>query len=112
MRVIQSQHSTFQGTAVRQRHLLVGKYFRCSCRRCRDPTELGTYMSSLKCAQCKLGVVCETDAEQWRCVGCEKEYEPSDVQSKVQCCADKLRVISEYLCVNSPTLKKEIRLNM
>ncbi len=27
-------------------------YFHCTCPRCVDPTELGTYMSAVKCNQC------------------------------------------------------------
>ena len=28
------------------------KYFTCECRRCTDPTELGSYLSALKCSKC------------------------------------------------------------
>lgn len=37
------------GTAARRDHLLQTKYFKCKCRRCQDSTELGTYISGLKC---------------------------------------------------------------
>lgn len=37
------------GTLLRQEHLLTNKYFICECDRCIDPTELGTYLSALKC---------------------------------------------------------------
>ncbi|XP_069163542.1 uncharacterized protein [Procambarus clarkii] len=39
-------------TSTRQEHLRSSKYFICSCKRCVDPTELKTYVSALKCADC------------------------------------------------------------
>ncbi len=27
-------------------------YFNCACQRCLDPTEMGTYMSAIRCNQC------------------------------------------------------------
>lgn len=38
------------GTANRQDHLQQTKLFRCTCARCLDPTEFGTYLSALKCS--------------------------------------------------------------
>ncbi|KAJ8948644.1 hypothetical protein NQ318_022712 [Aromia moschata] len=37
------------GTSARRHHLRKTKYFTCKCKRCQDPTELGTYLSALKC---------------------------------------------------------------
>lgn len=37
------------GTQTRQDHLKSLKYFTCHCNRCRDPTELKSYISALKC---------------------------------------------------------------
>ncbi|KAL1497646.1 hypothetical protein ABEB36_008569 [Hypothenemus hampei] len=37
------------GTQERRRHLKESKYFSCICKRCSDPTELGTYFSALLC---------------------------------------------------------------
>jgi hypothetical protein len=37
------------GTAARREHLMASKYFGCKCERCKDPTELGTFFSGLKC---------------------------------------------------------------
>ena len=39
----------FRTTRDRRLHLKYSKYFDCSCRRCSDPTELGTFLSSIKC---------------------------------------------------------------
>ena len=46
---------TLNGTMFRRKHLLDSKYFLCTCRRCSDPTELGTHFSTLLCQQCKKG---------------------------------------------------------
>ncbi|GBP55648.1 SET domain-containing protein SmydA-8, isoform A [Eumeta japonica] len=37
------------GTLARRQHLKDTKYFSCKCERCSDPTELGTYLSAMKC---------------------------------------------------------------
>ncbi|XP_072945067.1 SET domain-containing protein SmydA-8 [Epargyreus clarus] len=37
------------GTQARRQHLKDTKYFSCKCERCSDPTELGTYLSAMKC---------------------------------------------------------------
>lgn len=37
------------GTQARRQHLKDTKYFLCKCQRCSDPTELGTYLSAMKC---------------------------------------------------------------
>ncbi|XP_045477344.1 SET domain-containing protein SmydA-8-like [Harmonia axyridis] len=37
------------GTQARREHLKETKYFSCSCKRCSDPTELGTYFSAFLC---------------------------------------------------------------
>lgn len=52
---------TLSGTKERQRHLEKGKFFKCICKRCVDPTELGTHFSSLKCQKCQSGNVLSSD---------------------------------------------------
>lgn len=52
---------TTSGTRARQEHLKTGKFFTCDCRRCKDPTELGTHFSSLKCQKCKDGNLISTN---------------------------------------------------
>lgn len=41
------------GTTNRQHILKQGKFFQCQCERCKDPTELGTFLSGLSCPHCK-----------------------------------------------------------
>lgn len=52
---------TLHGTAARQKHLQKGKFFTCTCARCIDPTELGTYFSSFSCNKCPAGIISSTD---------------------------------------------------
>lgn len=60
-----------KSTLKRREHLLENKFFECCCRRCADPTELGTYTSALICPKCKIGLVLSTkplDADApWSC---------------------------------------------
>ncbi|KAJ8923003.1 hypothetical protein NQ315_001551 [Exocentrus adspersus] len=37
------------GTTARRHHLKKTKYFVCTCRRCQDPSEFGTYINALRC---------------------------------------------------------------
>lgn len=43
---------TFQSTHRRREHLLESKFFDCTCERCTDPLELGTYAGALLCPRC------------------------------------------------------------
>jgi hypothetical protein len=44
---------TLWGTLARREHLKQSKCFDCSCVRCSDETELGTYLGAINCFQCK-----------------------------------------------------------
>ncbi|CAH1964736.1 unnamed protein product [Acanthoscelides obtectus] len=57
------------GTSARRDHLKQTKYFTCKCRRCQDPTELGTYFSALRC----LG-----DEENCPCGGTQLPVNPTE----------------------------------
>lgn len=52
---------TLQGTLKRRQHLKDSKFFWCQCTRCKDPTELGTYTSALRCPKCNGGYILTTD---------------------------------------------------
>ena len=45
-------------------------YFHCQCPRCLDVTEFGTFVSAIKCSQCREGLIlAENSSERqiWRC---------------------------------------------
>lgn len=43
---------SFWGTLSRREHLRLTKCFDCTCKRCSDPTELGTYLGAFRCSRC------------------------------------------------------------
>ncbi|XP_076654988.1 uncharacterized protein LOC143360216 isoform X3 [Halictus rubicundus] len=49
--------SSFLGTSGRREHLRGGKYFECECSLCKDPYEMGSYMSCILCPQCRQGYI-------------------------------------------------------
>ncbi|XP_075980482.1 SET domain-containing protein SmydA-8-like isoform X2 [Anticarsia gemmatalis] len=63
---------TLQGTLKRREHIKHSKFFECCCRRCSDPTELGTYASAFRCPKCAGGRVLSTapldPGAVWTCV--------------------------------------------
>ncbi|KAJ9577911.1 hypothetical protein L9F63_025224 [Diploptera punctata] len=79
--------NTMQGTLDRQAHLREGKYFHCTCRRCSDPTEEGTHMSSIRCVRCKDGFIIPTDPttnqQKWECNKCNHHYRHNMIKTTV-----------------------------
>ncbi|XP_055523519.1 SET domain-containing protein SmydA-8 [Wyeomyia smithii] len=67
---------TLWGTQHRIIQLCFSKHFLCGCRRCRDPTELGTYLGALKCVRerCAEGRMLPLNplkvASVWQCDAC------------------------------------------
>jgi len=61
-------------TNLRRLLLLIGKHFGCECRRCTDPSELGSLASGVSCKECDGGVMlpeCPIDIHSvWRCKKC------------------------------------------
>lgn len=106
----------FQGTLARQEHLKEGKYFNCTCKRCLDPTELGTHMSSLICVKCKTGMVSPNiKTEKWECSACNQSFSSSLMQETVNQAESKLeeadksdtrvleKLLTQLLLTLSPT---------
>ncbi|XP_058833214.1 SET domain-containing protein SmydA-8 isoform X2 [Topomyia yanbarensis] len=75
------------GTQQRRDHLKNNKYFSCGCLRCTDPTELGTYLSALKCVGVD-GNACNgyqlpidplDDSSDWKCNQCAVDIQADQV---------------------------------
>lgn len=75
---------TLWGTLARRCHLKQAKHFDCTCRRCSDPTEFGTYAGSIYCSQCRQEDVTDEcpkiistnpldENAVWKCQKCEHE---------------------------------------
>ncbi|XP_044758114.1 SET domain-containing protein SmydA-8-like isoform X2 [Coccinella septempunctata] len=83
------------GTLERLTYLKATKYTECSCDRCKDPQELGAYVSSIYCQKCKDSLLedispkiissnpIDTEAE-WKCEKCE-----NTIQAKQICFGNK-----------------------
>lgn len=59
-------------TLLRQDHLRLSKQFTCTCVRCRDPTELGTFLGSPRCPVCGSPLLPNDPLDprtQWSCSG-------------------------------------------
>jgi hypothetical protein len=42
-------------TMARRAHMRAAKCFDCTCQRCADPREMGTFLSAMKCTDCATG---------------------------------------------------------
>ena len=62
--------------------------------RCQDPTELGSFMSALKCPDCESGYLLPIDSmdpeSQWICSKCEHQQSSESVK-KLKMDADAMR---------------------
>ncbi|XP_035704567.1 SET domain-containing protein SmydA-8-like [Folsomia candida] len=85
------------GTADRLSLLRMTKFFTCHCDRCKDPTELGCHVSSLRCQHLKCmniptsekrGLVAPLDPFKpdgdWKCLTCKEDYNVAYVNSLIQ----------------------------
>lgn len=64
----------------RKKQLKEFKFFECTCQRCSDPTELGTFIGALKCQTCPSGAVVNINDYAWKCMTCEKAASKEDLQ--------------------------------
>ena len=80
--------SALNGTHRRRAKIREEWYFDCSCKRCSDPTECGSYISALKCMSCYVGSLLPSNpldyTSTWTCVKCGSEVE----HDKVDCIVD------------------------
>ncbi|XP_064081056.1 SET domain-containing protein SmydA-8-like isoform X2 [Macrobrachium nipponense] len=72
-------------TMLRQDHLRVSKQFTCTCRRCKDRTEFGTFLGSPLCSSCP-GLMVSSDPTDpkahWFCnKGCSQTATAGEVAS-------------------------------
>lgn len=77
------------GTLTRRIHLQNVKCFLCTCARCSDPTELGTYLGSIYCSKCYTAnsnkdpkeipkIVSTNPLEnnaEWKCITCSHKVQ-------------------------------------
>uniref|UniRef100_T1I1Y7 Protein msta n=1 Tax=Rhodnius prolixus TaxID=13249 RepID=T1I1Y7_RHOPR len=90
-------------TPTRRAHLQDTKYFSCSCARCSDPTEMGTYFSAVGCnlENCT-GLVLpnsflEDANKPWICNSCHNEIEVNKVNSIIELVAVELSNTKKFI---------------
>ncbi|KAF5286976.1 hypothetical protein FQR65_LT12374 [Abscondita terminalis] len=98
------------GTQARREHLKETKYFYCKCSRCKDPTELGTYLSALRCIGID-GKACGgiqlplepcNDRTEWACDKCDIKLTNDEVAFLV----NKIGEEVDYVQLSNPTVKE------
>ncbi|XP_018006371.2 SET domain-containing protein SmydA-8 [Hyalella azteca] len=97
------------GTTERRKHLRYCKFFDCVCRRCSDPTELGTYFSALRCTQCGGPVLCKdplhpNNTADYRCTECGNEVPNSEVNGLTCLIGAEIALAGE----NDPTILEQL----
>lgn len=76
------------GTPERRKLLKEQFYFDCTCSRCADKTECGTYFSALKCQQCSSGFLLMDDPldswPYWKCNNEQcTEIQPTEYETEL-----------------------------
>ncbi|XP_055536296.1 SET domain-containing protein SmydA-8-like [Wyeomyia smithii] len=103
------------GTYDRQTQLIEGRHFTCSCKRCTDPTELGTHLSSIRCTSCTDGLCSfHTDNPRWECNNChhllKREYVNEVMcaaRSEILACPPEIRDLEKVISKHSKTLNPQ-----
>lgn len=83
---------TLWGTQARVIHLYGSKMFFCRCRRCMDPTELGTQLSFVRCRECPAGLLVPPHDPQkcWQCRDCGTRVSGQAMEALIQAAAVSL----------------------
>ena len=103
--------STLSNTLYRRSSLKNSKYFDCSCKRCSDPTELGSHFSTLLCRVPGCGgyVVCKDPldyASVWTCLKCHTERPGGDVQAEQEELEEKIENAPKTLDAQNKLLEE------
>ena len=85
-------------TQLRQNHLKDTKYFHCECERCKDPSELGTNFSTLRCI----------GAEEGLCNGLQMPTDPTSSESEWACNKCPVKVSNEQVNFITGRMNEEI----
>ncbi|CAH1964733.1 unnamed protein product [Acanthoscelides obtectus] len=98
------------GTQARREHLRETKYFDCKCVRCSDPTELGSYLSALKCigtddepcGGTQLPLDPTNDETQWTCDKCPVKLTNAEVSYLVNGIGEEV----DNVQLSNPTVRE------
>jgi len=73
------------GTIKRQNELKDTRFYSCDCVRCKDPTELGTFVSGIYCRKCpdQEGIILSEnpldELAEWVCNKCADRHSPDSI---------------------------------
>ena len=94
-----ASHPPPSGISLACMHFFLLQSFRCS--RCEDPTELGSFLSAVRCSQCKeedAFLLCRFEEVArpliWKCSGCGLQVEDEVVEERVDVLRRKVQVTS------------------
>nr|XP_040581795.1 SET domain-containing protein SmydA-8-like isoform X2 [Lepeophtheirus salmonis] len=85
--------SSNMGLPTRRELLLEHWGFTCNCSRCKDPSELGTYTSAIKCSSCQSGYFLPSLdlLKEWSCNSCSKGLSKIRLQMIINENTEKIR---------------------
>lgn len=89
-------------TQLRQQHLKDAKYFTCLCERCKDPSELGTHFSTLRCM----------GSDEASCNGLQLPTDPISSQCEWACNKCPMRISNEHVSFLTGRMNDEIESTM
>lgn len=99
------------GTQARREHLRETKYFSCKCKRCEDPTELGTYLSALRCIGTQDDEPCGgiqlpinplDDNTEWACNKCDVKLSSPEVNFLINQIGEEV----DHVQLSNPTVRE------
>ncbi|XP_066261852.1 SET domain-containing protein SmydA-8-like [Euwallacea similis] len=99
------------GTQARREHLRETKYFSCKCKRCEDPTEMGTYLSGLRCIGTQEDEACGgiqlpidplDDNTEWACNKCDVKLTNQEVSYLINQIGEEV----DNMQLSNPTVRE------
>jgi hypothetical protein len=103
-----------EGTFERRVVLQDNYYFRCLCKRCLDPTELGTFFSAFKCTKCDTGYLLPVDPlnmeTPWTCIneGCSQRSSYSELKIVIKRIKRELHAVENEATMSAITQLESI----
>ena len=82
--------SFIYGNIKRKKAMRNNWFFDCTCTRCQDPTEMGSYLSATKCSECENGYMLPIDpmnlSSDWHCSICKHKISVESINETISQC--------------------------
>ena len=99
-------------TINRQKNLMDFKFFKCTCSRCEDPTEMNTFNSAYLCPKCQVGPVVFKQ-QKWMCNDCQADFDPvkvKHIEDQISKAHEKLgKIQARFDLAQAKTLLKDFQ---